>query len=261
MDISLVSKKAFIGGASQGIGFSTALELAGLGATCILVARNPASLNAALARLPRPNDQAHRCLVADYDFPDQVLAAAHTALADGPVHILINNSGGPAAGPISAASSSSFTNAFQQHLINNHQLVQAFLPGMKSAGYGRVINVVSTSVRIPLPNLGVSNTIRAAVASWSKSMSNELGQFNITFNNVLPGLTDTARLQRLIQSIAQQQNCSPEEVRQGMIDSVPMKRFGLAEETAQLIAFLASPAAAYINGTSIPVDGGRTGTV
>jgi 3-oxoacyl-[acyl-carrier protein] reductase len=174
---------------------------------------------------------------------------------------LINNSGGPPAGPIVDATEDDFLNAFNQHLICNHILVKAVLPSMKKEGYGRIINIISTSVRTPLPNLGVSNTIRGAVASWAKTMANEVGQFNITVNNILPGSITTQRLESLIKTTASKKNITVEQVEEQMQNEIPMKRFGNASELAAVATFLASPAASYVNGVSIPVDGGRTPTI
>src|SRR5690606_21533160 len=176
-------------------------------------------------------------------------------------HILVNNSGGPAAGPATEAKPEAFLQAFQQHLICNHILATLVIPGMKQAGFGRIINIISTSVKIPLKNLGVSNTIRGAVASWAKTMSNELGQFGITVNNVLPGATATGRLEAIINNKVAKTGMEQARVEEEMLAEIPAKRFGMPEEIAAMVAFLASPAAGYVNGTSIPVDGGRTGSI
>lgn len=261
MDLSLSGRRAVICGSTQGIGLGIARELAMLGADCILLARDKARLETVVSRLPYTNGQRHDFRVADFTNPDEVATAIKSILEDGPVHILINNTGGPAPGPITAAKTDAFSTAFSLHIINNQLLVQAVLPGMKEAGFGRIINVISTSVRIPLKNLGVSNTIRGAVASWAKSLSNEVGKFGITVNNVLPGFTETARLDSLIRSISNDRNESEDSIRKQLSEEVPAGRFGKVEEVAALAAFLASPAAAYINGTSIPVDGGRTGSI
>jgi len=174
------------------------------------------------------------------------------------VEILINNTGGPKAGPILEASTDAFEQAFRQHLINNQILARTLVPGMREAGYGRIINIISTSVKTPLPNLGVSNTIRLAVASWAKTLANEIGQYNITVNNILPGLTETQRLDELVKHTAISAKKESSSVEAQLKDSIPMKRFGKAEEIANVIAFLASPAASYVNGVNIAVDGGRT---
>jgi 3-oxoacyl-[acyl-carrier protein] reductase len=177
------------------------------------------------------------------------------------VHVLLNNTGGPAAGPAETATTDQFEQAFAQHLVCNHILAQACLPSMKAAGYGRIINIISTSVRIPLKNLGVSNTIRGAVASWAKTLSNEVAIHGITVNSVLPGYTKTGRLDSLLQFNAGKRGISVEELTREMEADIPAGRFGEAAEIANVVAFLASPAASYVNGVSIPVDGGRTGTI
>jgi 3-oxoacyl-[acyl-carrier protein] reductase len=154
-----------------------------------------------------------------------------------------------------------FVDAFKQHIVCNQILARAVIPGMKVADYGRIINIISTSVRIPIANLGVSNTIRAAVASWGKTLSNEAGPFNITVNNILPGYTSTARLQSLLETNAAKRGISPDDIAREMVEKIPLRRFGDPSETAAVAAFLASPAASYVNGASIPVDGGGTGAI
>ena len=261
MNLSLQEKNAVVCGSTQGIGLAVAQELALLGATCLLLARNEERLKEAVASLDTSNGQEHSYAVADFSKTDAVRSAIDSIVAQHTVHILINNTGGPAAGPITDAAEEQFTDAFQQHLVNNHILTKAVVPGMKAAGYGRIINIISTSVKIPLPNLGVSNTIRGAVASWAKTMANELGQFNITVNNILPGLTKTQRLESLVHTTASKTGQTEEAVAKEMADSIPAKRFGTAQELGAVAAFLASPAASYVNGVSIPVDGGRTGSL
>lgn len=259
MELSLKGKSALVCGSTQGIGLAIAKELALLGANCILLARNEARLIEAVASLDSSMGQTHQFAVADFQHTDQVKEVAAALAAAGTIHILVNNTGGPAPGLIQNASSDQFLNAFQQHIINNQHLVQALLPGMKAAGYGRVINVISTSVKMPIPNLGVSNTIRAATAGWAKTLSLEVAADGITVNNILPGFIKTGRLESLINSNAAVQKISPEELAAQMEKQIPAQRFGETNEIAALAAFLASPAASYINGTSIPVDGGKTG--
>ncbi len=261
MNLSLEGKSAIVCGSTQGIGLAIAEELALLGADCTLVARNEEALKGAVQKLAIQLGQLHGYLVADFSKPDEVKKVIEDHVAMKPVHILINNTGGPAAGPVIEATEEAFLNTFNQHLICNHILTKAVVPSMKKVGYGRIINIISTSVKIPLKNLGVSNTIRGAVASWAKSMANELGQFNITVNNVLPGFTSTLRLSTLIENIARRGNTVVDIVEKNMIEEVPMKRFADAAEIAAVAAFLATPAASYVNGVSIPVDGGRTGSI
>lgn len=261
MDLSLKGKNALVCGSTQGIGLAIAEELALLGANCILLARNEARLKDVVASLPRPEGQAHGYAVADFAVVNEVKQVVEKIAGERVIHILVNNTGGPKAGPIIDAETAAFEAAFKQHIVVNHLLVQALAPGMKKDRYGRIINIISTSVKIPLNNLGVSNTIRGAVASWAKTMANELAADGITVNNVLPGFTSTARLESLIGFNAAQQGRSEEEQARAMAAEVPAKRFGTPNEIAAVAAFLASPAAAYVNGTSIPVDGGRTGSI
>ena len=259
MNLSLKEKCAVICGSTQGIGLAIAKELAMSGADCILMARNETSLQKAIALLDFSQKQKHEYAIADFSSNEQVRAAIEKIIQHKTIHILINNTGGPAPGPITEATTESFINAFQQHIINNQLLVQAVLPAMKEAGYGRIINIISTSVKIPIANLGVSNTIRAATAAWAKTLSLETAQYGVTVNNILPGYTKTQRLDSLLTANAAAQNITKEELAAKMQLQIPARRFGEAEEVAALAAFLASPAASYVNGTSIPVDGGNTG--
>src|SRR6266404_6653344 len=261
MNLSLEGKNAVICGSTQGIGLAIAEELALLGANCTLIARNEETLKDVIHRLDTALRQEHNYLVADFTKPAEVKKIIETHVQHHSVHILINNTGGPSPGPIIDASEEDFLNAFSQHLICNHILARAAIPSMKKEGYGRIINIISTSVKIPLKNLGVSNTTRGAVASWAKTMANELGQFNITVNNLLPGAITTQRLASLIETTAKKRNVLVDVVEKNMKDDIPMKRFGDASEIAAVAAFLASPAASYVNGVSIPVDGGKTGCI
>lgn len=261
MDISLNGKTAVVCGSSQGIGKAIAIELANHGASCILVSRNGSGLQAVLSGLKKDDGQLHAFRIADFNDPASLNTAIDSIVASTQVDILINNTGGPAAGSIASAAPEAFESAFRQHLICNHILTQAVLPSMKAKGWGRIINIISTSVRIPLDHLGVSNTIRAAVASWGKTMSNEVAQYGITVNSLLPGFIATSRLDAVAASFAERQQISKQEMEQRMRESVPAKRFGDPAEIAAVAAFLASPAASYVNGVTIPVDGGRTGTI
>ncbi len=261
MNLSLEGKYAIICGSTQGIGLAIAEELALLGANCTLMARNEEALKSAVHNLDIALRQQHGYLIADFSKPDEVRKVIDTHLSKNPVHILINNTGGPPGGPITEATEEAFLNTFNQHLICNHIIAKASIPSMKKEGYGRIINIISTSVKIPLRNLGVSNTVRGAVASWAKTMANELGQFNITVNNVLPGFTRTQRLDAIVANVAVNKKVTTSDVENEMQQEIPMKRFGEATEIAAVAAFLASPAASYVNGVSIPVDGGRTGSI
>jgi 3-oxoacyl-[acyl-carrier protein] reductase len=262
MDINLTGKRALVGGGSRGIGRAVARELAALGASVTVMARNAEGLDAVRQTLDTTKGQAHYILPVDYFDPAGVGAAVTAHInAHGPVHILLNNTGGPPAGPVHTAAPEDFVKAFHQHLLCNHILMQAVLPGMKAAQYGRIINMISTSVKIPLSGLGVSNTIRGAVANWAKTLAGELAPFGITVNNVLPGATDTDRLDEIMVGKAAKQGKNKDDIIAQEKSHIPMGRFGAPEELAQAVAFLASPAASYITGINLPVDGGRTGSL
>lgn len=259
MQLDLSGRHALVCGASQGIGRASAIELAGLGASVTLLARSADKLEAVANALPRTHDaQKHRWRSVDMLDTGALHDAANAIVAEAPVHILINNSGGPPGGPAHAATSEAFENAFRQHLLAGQTLLQAVLPGMRADGYGRLVNVISTSVKEPIAGLGVSNTVRAAVAGWAKTLSSELAADGITVNNVLPGYTRTQRLDSLLAARAAGTGNDEEAIARGMLASVPARRFGEASEVASVIAFLCTPAAAYVNGVSIAVDGGRT---
>jgi 3-oxoacyl-[acyl-carrier protein] reductase len=258
MDLDLSGKHALVGGGSQGIGRAAALELARLGAHVTVLARSREALEATVAELPRVHAaQDHAWLSADMSDTAALRAKVEAAATAHPFHILVNNTGGPPGGPAHTAESTAFVAAFQQHLLANHALLQAVLPGMRAAGFGRVINVISTSVKEPIKNLGVSNSIRGAVASWAKTLASELGAFGITVNNVLPGYTRTQRLEQIVRDRMAATGKSAAEIEQTMLATVPANRFAAPEEIAAAIAFLASPVAGYINGINVPVDGGR----
>jgi 3-oxoacyl-[acyl-carrier protein] reductase len=260
MNLDLKSKRALVCGSTQGIGKAIALELALMGANVTLLARNEESLKKAKAELNTEKGQQHSYLAADFSQPEELRKLIqHYVQRQGAVHILVNNTGGPPAGLIHVAKTEEFLSAFNNHLVCNHILAQASLEGMKHAGYGRIINIISTSVKQPLHGLGVSNTIRAAVANWAKTLSNEVAMYGITVNNVLPGATNTARLSGIMENKSQRTGQAAEEIKKEMLHEIPAARFADPSEIANAVAFLASPAAAYINGVNLPVDGGRTG--
>ncbi len=259
MNLDLTGKTAFVCGSTQGIGKASAVELAALGATIVLVARNEEKLKGVLEELPRNHSQIHRYLMIDLDDIASIERKINQFLQQYPqAHILINNTGGPAGGAIIESEIEAFEKAFRSHVIAAQVLTQALVPSMKAAAYGRIVNVTSIGMKQPIVGLGVSNTIRGAMGNWAKSMANELGKFGITTNNVLPGYTKTARLQMVNEMRAKATNQSLAAVEQALIQDIPIGRFTLPEETAAVIAFLCSPAAASVNGVSIPVDGGKT---
>jgi len=261
MNLSLEGKTALVCGSTQGIGKASTIELAMLGASCVLMARDEKKLAEAIKDLDVSKGQKHQFISADFQHPHVVKEKIEAFTKNNTAHILVNNTGGPNSGAIVNADIEEFRIAFNNHLICNHILMQAVVEGMKRANYGRIINIISTSVKVPLKNLGVSNTIRAAVANWSKTLANELAASGITVNNVLPGATKTQRLQSIIQNKSSKTGEAIEALEQEMIMEIPMRRFADPSEVAVAVAFLASPAASYITGINVPVDGGRTGSL
>lgn len=258
MKIDLTGKRALVCGSTQGIGRAIAIQLASCGAGVVLVARNEESLRSVLRELPASKTQNHNFIVADFSDPEGLREKMKNFVSENPpVHILVNNTGGPKGGEIHKAETAEFEQAFRNHLVCNHILVQAVCDGMKQEKYGRIINIISTSVKQPIKNLGVSNTIRAAVANWAKTLSVELAPFGITVNNILPGATKTERLYGIFEARSKASGKSIEEISNEFLSEIPAGRFAEAEEPAYAAAFLASPMAGYINGINLPVDGGR----
>lgn len=261
MHTTMMGTRALVCGSSAGIGKSTAVALATLGAEVVLLARDPGKLEAVRSQLPTPAGQKHGQLAADFARPEGVRAVVAELVASSPVHVLVNNTGGPPGGPLLDAQASSLVEAFAAHVLASHALVQACVPAMKQAKFGRIINIISTSVKAPIPGLGVSNTIRGAMASWAKTLAGELGPFGITVNNVLPGFTSTDRLDTLISARAGASGQSREQIADAMRASIPLGRFARPEEIADAVAFLAGPAGSYVTGINLPVDGGRLPTL
>ncbi|MFN8345530.1 MAG: SDR family oxidoreductase [Spirosomataceae bacterium] len=262
MNLNLIQKTAIVCGSTQGIGRASAVELALMGANVTLMARNEEALRQTLSTLDSSQGQIHRYIVADFSSTEAVKKAIDAYLAQFPeVHILVNNTGGPAGGPIIDAKPEQFLATFEMHLINNQVLVQAVVPSMKKAGFGRIVNVISTSVKQPIVGLGVSNTIRWSVASWAKTLSLEISKFGITVNNVLPGFTKTGRLESVNKMRAEATGKTVDEIATQLESEIPIGRFAEAEEVAAAVAFLCSPAAASINGINLPVDGGKTSSL
>ena len=260
MDISLKNKNAIVCGSTSGIGKEIAIEFASLGASVTLIARDEKKLKQMIIDLDNDGIQGLDFVAVDFNEPEKLkLKINEYVLQNPPVHILVNNTGGPPAGDITKADVSEFQNTFSRHLVCNQILVQALLEGMKKEKYGRIINVISTSVKQPINDLGVSNTIRGAVASWAKTLANEVGRFGITVNNILPGSTKTERLYEIIKNRSDKRGTTKDNIIQEMTDEIPARRFAEPEELAYAAAFLASPSASYINGVSLAVDGGRIG--
>ena len=258
MDLNLSGKHALVCGATEGIGRTAAHELALLGADVTLLARRTDVLASVAAALPCPfAGQVHDWIAADVAHTAQLGAQVQALASASPVHILINNTGGPPGGRAFDAEADAYLDAFQKHLLANQTLVKAVVPGMQGAQWGRIVNVISTSVKEPIANLGVSNSIRGAVAAWAKTLSRELAGDGITVNNVLPGYTRTGRLEQILDDRSASTGKPRDAVAASMLSTVPVGRFAEASEIAAAIAFLASPAAAYINGVSLAVDGGR----
>lgn len=258
-DISLRGKRALVGGGSRGLGYASAQLLAELGAEVVLLARNAVRVREAADSLAGAAAGRHRAIAADAsDPPRAVQLVREEVAAHGPIQILINNSGGPPGGPVEEATAVQFEAAFRQHLLFTHELTLALVPGMRQSGYGRIVNIISTSVKAPIAGLGVSNTVRAAVANWAKTLATELAPAGITVNNVLPGFAQTDRLTELLTARAAREGRSLDEITAEVTASIPLRRIAQPTEVAAAVAFLASPAASYVTGINLPVDGGRT---
>lgn len=260
-DNDLKGKNALVCGGSKGIGKSIAIEMAKMGAEVTIAARSADLLSECIRQLDDRHGQQHDFLQIDMQDHATLTSRVKNLAMVKPIHILVNNSGGPPGGPIINAQAPAFLDAFQKHLIANHLLTTLLWPQMKKVGYGRIINVISTSVKEPIAGLGVSNTTRGAVASWAKTMSKELGPHGITVNNILPGFTRTDRLDSIVQKWAAQQDISVEEMESKLYELIPLGRFADPKEVGIVAAFLASSAASYINGVSLPVDGGRLNSI
>ena len=262
MNLDLTNKTALVCGASQGLGLATAKELAMLGANVIVSSRNEEKLRSITTQLDTGKGQKHTYLPLDLSQPEAVKDTVGAFLARGNViHILINNAGGPPSGPMIDTDAAEIEKAFRTHVISRHLLAQLVVPGMRSEGYGRIVNIVSTSVKQPINGLGISNLVRAAVANWAKTLANEISSYGITINNVLPGFTNTDRINYLFDKQASDQGTSKEDIMKKTVEAIPAKRIGEPSEFGAAVAFLCSPAAAYINGINLPVDGGRTGSL
>ena len=262
MNLDLTGKTALVCGASQGLGLASATELALLGANVIAASRNEEKLQSAIKGLNISKGQQHRYLVLDLSNPDAVKETITDFIAKGNIiNILINNAGGPPSASMIDTGSDEIEKAFRTHVISSHLLAQALVPGMKTAGFGRIINIVSTSIKQPLNGLGISNLVRSAVANWAKTLANEIGESGITVNNVLPGNINTDRLDYLFSKQAADNGVAQETIVKKATSLIPAGRIGETNEFGAAVAFLCSPAASYINGINLPVDGGKTGSL
>ncbi len=261
MNLSLKHKHAFVCGSTDGIGKASALLMAEYGCEITLIARNQEKLDSTLSELAQNDDQNHSTVCADFDDPGMLKEKVNSQISTlgKPVDILVNNSGGPHGGALIEAEEDEFRIAFERLLICNHIMAKAVVPGMKEQGSGRIINIISTSVRQVIPGLGVSNTIRGSVAQWGKTLAIELGEYGICVNNILPGYTATARLQDLADSKAETMDVTPDQIRDDWAKNTSLKRLGTPDEIASSVAFLASDAAGYVSGHNLSVDGGRFG--
>jgi 3-oxoacyl-[acyl-carrier protein] reductase len=246
----LAGRTALVCGASKGIGRASALMLARAGARVIACARSAEDLETLLDEM---HGSGHSMLVLDLE---DVEAVREAVLGLGMVEIVINNAGGPPGGPLLGNKLDEFDGPFARHLHAAHTIAQILAPRMEEIGYGRFVNIISTSVREPIDNIGLSNTLRGAMASWSKSLSREFAPC-ITINNILPGFTDTDRLGSLAGSISDKTGKSVEEVRTAWMDSVPIQRLIDPQETAAAVTYLCLPSSSAIRGVSLAVDGGR----
>lgn len=257
MKINLRGKVALVCGSSQGIGKAIAVQLAYSGAKVILLSRNEDKLKEIVEDLTQKTGQTHLYITCDVSILDELEKKITILLNEiGAIHILVNNTGGPSPGLLYTSKVEPLQIAFQQHVMSAQKLINLILPTMIENHFGRIINIVSVGMREPIENLGVSNTIRGAMGSWAKTLSKELASFGITVNNILPGYTLTERLRSLIEVRAKNKSNTYAEEAENILKMIPARRFGTPEEIAYLATFLASEYSCYINGASIPIDGG-----
>jgi 3-oxoacyl-[acyl-carrier protein] reductase len=257
MDLRLDGKNAIVCGSSQGIGKAVALRFSEMGANVFILARSENSLKDTIQELHNNGKQSHSYIQVDFSNPENAIQKIKNEIPEEKIfHILVNNSGGPAPGEINSADINNMRLAFEQHVIMSQLLTQYVLLGMKSAGFGRIINIISIGLKQPIENLGISNTIRGAMGSWAKTLARELAPLGITVNNLLPGHTKTTRLEALIQNRAKLGNKSVEQIENELLSLIPAGRLGKPEDIANAAGFLASQEATFITGINLPVDGG-----
>lgn len=258
LNLDLSGKTALVCGGSKGIGKASAAILASMGAQVTVLARTEDTLYNVVAALEHSYPNGHTYIVASDSLPETLKAVENHVNNHGGFHILVNNTAGPAGGQLGESTVGQLMQAFENHVLYAHSLLQILRGKMTVDRWGRIINIISTSVKQPIEGLGVSNTIRGAMASWAKTVATELAPYGITVNNVLPGATSTERLAAIVERKAQVEQSTVEEVARRLQEEIPLGRFAAPEEIASAVGFLASPAASYITGTSILVDGGRT---
>ncbi|GAB3421796.1 SDR family oxidoreductase [Niabella aquatica] len=256
MIISLQNKKALVGGASQGLGKAVAVQLAASGASVTIMARNEAKLQQVISELSASEGQQHDYLVVDFSDFESFKIKMDDFFSNHAVDILVNNTNGPKAGTVSEQKETDYQSAFSLLFQTVQYTTSLAVKGMKENRCGRIINLTSRTVKEPADNLALSNIIRAAVVAWGKTISRDVGKYNITVNNILTGNFDTERLNELFSLQAKAQNTSIEAITKTAEADIPLQRLGRPEELANLVTFLASEQASYITGASIPVDGG-----
>lgn len=251
----LNNKRALVCGASKGIGFAIAKKFSELGASVTLSSSNEDNLKQAVSKLN--NTDKHDYFAVDFNDYKLVEQTVKNLIDKGNKYdILVNNSSGPAPGQLSDASTDDLLNAFQRHLFSSHLITKLLLPNMKNNKFGRIINIISISVKEPVANLGVSNTLRGAMNSWAKTLSKEVAPYGITVNNLLPGYTETERLKNLFNNTAKKENTDYETIASKITAKIPLGRLGQADDLANAAAFFASEEASYITGVNLPIDGG-----
>ncbi len=248
-----MKKTIVVCGGSKGIGAATVRILLDRGYRVICISRTHGELEALLTK---NNELVH--LPCDLSLEIERKKISNILSRESNIIGLVNNASGPTTGPILNTTQLDFQKAFETHLFAANDLAQAVIPLMVAKGFGRIVNIISVTAKIPLENMGVSNTLRGAMLNWSKTLSKELGKNNITVNNVLPGYTETERLIEVINDVSKKMNLSTNEYSQRIINQVPLGRFGKSEEIASVVSFLLSDEASFITGASIPVDGGWT---
>lgn len=257
MDLGLKGKRAIVMAASRGLGYACAAGLAREGCHLVICSRDGKRVEAAADTIRRETGAKVKALVADVSSAGEAARLVQAAVSEyGGLEIVVHNAGGPPAGETLAMSEEQWQKAFEQNLLSFTRIVGAAAPEMEKARYGRVLTIASSSIKQPIPNLALSNAIRAGVWGTAKTLSRELAPKGILVNVIAPGRIDTERIAELDQANAQKAGKSIEDVRKASLASIPLRRLGRPEEFANLVVFLSSQAASYITGQAITVDGG-----